>query len=109
MRMGRRSKKDLPVAVIQLVLAKNLVMLRDRKYRNLSTETARNKKLATDAQTSLSQIQRILKAELAPGIDLLERLANALNEQPQDLITPYFAAKKHGVSVDRSDITGSDI
>lgn len=89
--MTRRSKKDRPRAIIQTVLANNMTTLRDRRYAELRTATARNKQLAKDADTSFSQIQRIISMNLAPGIDLLERIADALHTRPQDLITPYFA------------------
>ena len=89
--MGRRSKKDRPAAISQRVLADNLVKLRDRAYAGLPNETARNKRLAKESDMSLSQIQRIIKCTLAPGIDILERLANAFNVRPADLLTPYFA------------------
>jgi hypothetical protein len=47
--------------------------------------------LAKDAQTVLAQIQRVLQRTLAPGIDMIENLATALEVRPQDLLTPYFA------------------
>jgi hypothetical protein len=89
-RMGRRSKKDRPPALVQSVLKDVLKRLRDRKYAKERTETARNKKLAADSDTTLSQIQRILDLKLAPGIDIVERLAGALEVRPMDLLTPYF-------------------
>lgn len=89
--MGRKSKKDRPPAIIQGVLADNVRKLRDRKYAALPHETARNRALAKDAHTVMSQIQRILELALAPGVDMIENLATALEVRPQDLLTPYFA------------------
>lgn len=89
--MGRKSKKDRPPAIIQGVLADNVRKLRDRKYAALPHETARNRALAKDAHTVLAQIQRILNLSLAPGVDMIENLATALEVRPQDLLTPYFA------------------
>jgi transcriptional regulator with XRE-family HTH domain len=89
--MGRPSKKNLPPAKILGYLAENIVKLRDRKYRHLANDTARNKALAKDVATSPSQIQRIAAGQLAIGVDLLERLADALDVRPADLVTPYFA------------------
>lgn len=89
--MGRKSKKDRPMAIIQGVLADNVRKLRDRKWAALPHETARNRELAKKAGTVLAQIQRILNLELAPGVDMLEQLAGALDVRPQDLVTPFFA------------------
>lgn len=89
--MGRKSKKDRPPALIQGILGSNVRDLRERKHRGLPNPTAQQRALAKDAQTSLSQIQRIEAGALAPGIDMLELLANALEVRPQDLVTPYFA------------------
>jgi len=89
--MGRKSKKDRPPAIIQAVLADNLLRLRDLKFGHLTTATARNKALAVQAGTALSQVQRILDQKLACGVDMLEQLAAVLEVSPCDLITPYFA------------------
>jgi hypothetical protein len=104
--MARRSKKDRPPAIIQGVLADNVQRLRDRLWPELPNQTQRNERIAKDSDTSLSQIvcrftlpsfsrQRIINQELAPGIDIVERLATALNVRPQDLLTPYFAAQAY--------------
>jgi transcriptional regulator with XRE-family HTH domain len=90
--MGRKSKKDRPPAMIQTVLAVNLTKLRDRKYASYPNETSKNRALAKDAKTTLSQIQRMTRGALAPGIDMLELLAFALDVRPSDLITPYFVS-----------------
>lgn len=90
-RMGRKSKKDRPPAIIQSVLADNVRKLRDRKYAALPHETAKNRALAKDSHTVLAQIQRILELAIAPGIDMIEQLATALDVRPQDLLTPFFA------------------
>jgi transcriptional regulator with XRE-family HTH domain len=89
--MGRKSKKDRPPALIQGILGANVRDLRARRYKALPTLTAQQRALAKSAQTTLSQIQRIESGALAPGIDMLELLALALEVRPQDLITPYFA------------------
>ena len=91
--VGRRSKKDRPPAFIQQVLAENVRALRDRKYREAPHETAANKLLARASDTSMSQIQRILALEVAPGVDVVERIALAFDVRPQDMLTPYFAAQ----------------
>lgn len=89
--MGRKSKKDRPPALIQGILAANVRDLRERKYNALPTATAQQRALAKNAQTTLSQVQRIEAGTVAPGVDMLELLANALDVRPQDLVTPYFA------------------
>jgi hypothetical protein len=91
--MGRRSKKDRPPAIVQGVLADNLKRLRDRKFAEAPHETARNRLLAKASDTSMSQIQRIIAMDLAPGVDIVERLAGALEVKPANLLTPYFAAE----------------
>ncbi len=86
----RRSKKEKKMPLSVGILAWNVKNLRDRAYAGLPHETARNKALAKDADTTLSQIQRILACELAAGIDMIEALATALHVQPKELLTPYF-------------------
>lgn len=103
--MGRRSKKNRPPAIIQGVLADNIRRLRDRKYAVLPNETARNRALAKDAETTLSQVQRIISCALAPGVDMVEQLANALDVRPQDLLTPYFTSAPAAVAQD--EVQGS--
>lgn len=76
-----------------MVLAQNLVALRDHKFSAMQNETQRNRALAKASDTTLSQIQRIVKLDLAPGIDLVERLASALDVRPFDMLTPYFASQ----------------
>src|SRR6185437_16583266 len=92
-RMGRRSKQHRPPAVIQQFFADTVKLLRDRVYAAEEHETARNRALAKAADTTLSQIQRIINQEVAPGIDMLEKLARALRVTPADLVTPYFGQK----------------
>jgi DNA-binding Xre family transcriptional regulator len=88
----RRSKKDKGPSLLRGHLAANVSILRDRhrRYRVLSNATARNKALAKDADVSPSQIHRIIKADLGASIDIVERIATALEVRPQDLLTPYF-------------------
>lgn len=88
--MGRRSKRDKPDPVIRGVLAHNVTVLRDRAYAAKPSVTSKNKALAKDADTTLSQIQRILSGELGTSVDLIARLARALQVRPQDLLVPYF-------------------
>lgn len=64
-------------------------MLRDQRYSRLDNETLRNKALATAAQTSISQIQRVIKGELGASIDVIDALAVALDVSVCDLLTPY--------------------
>lgn len=94
--MGRRSKKNRPPAIVLGVIADNVMKLRDVRYSALPNETQRNRKLAEDSYTTLSQIQRVTKMELAAGADMIENLANALGVRPQDLLTPYFANAREG-------------
>lgn len=98
--MGRPSKEHVPPPPIRAHLAENVQLLRDRAFHNKTTVTARNEALAKRAGTSLSQVQRIVKAKAGVSIDALEAFAKALECRPQDLITPYFAYQ--GV-VQRSD------
>lgn len=90
--MGRRSKKDKLIRPIIGTVAQNITILRDRVYGDMPHTTARNKALAKDADTTLSQIQRICEGNVALGIDMLEAIAIALKVRPQDLLTPYFAS-----------------
>lgn len=53
-----------------------------------------NKALAKLADTTLSQIQRVVKGESAARLDTIERIAKALEVRPQDLLTPYFVAQQ---------------
>lgn len=64
--------------------------LRDIVYAELPNDTARNKQLARDADTTLSQVQRIVDLKLATGVDVVQRLADALGVRPPDLLTPYY-------------------
>lgn len=96
--MSRKSKKDRPVAIIQGVVAANVRQLRDVKYEPLPNVTAMNKALAKDADSTLSQIQRVIAGELAAGIDLIERLSMALSVTPSELMTPYFAQKQRSAA-----------
>jgi hypothetical protein len=89
----RRSKRDKPQGTLRVHLADNIKALRDLKYKELLSETARNKALAKDSDVSASQIQRIVKYELGTSVDHIEAIARALDTRPQDLLTPYFAAK----------------
>lgn len=89
--MARRSKKDKPEPAIRAFIAENVRILRDRTYAALPTETARNKKLAKDADCSLSQVQRAIAGRSGISVDFLEWFAKAFGVRPQDLATPYFA------------------
>lgn len=70
----------------------NVRVLRDRQYADLPNETARNKQLAEDSGTTLSQIQRIIAQDLGTSVDYVEQLSHALGCRPQDLLTPYFVS-----------------
>jgi hypothetical protein len=89
--MARRSKRDKPELLIRKLLAENVRDLRDDVYAGEKSETAKNRKLAEKADTTLSQIQRVLSSDLGTSIDLLARIARALKCRPEDLITPYYA------------------
>lgn len=87
----RRSKRDKGQSLLRRFLAGNVVALRDRKYPALPNITARNKQLAEDADVSPSQVHRVIEGSLGASIDIVERLAMALDVRPQDLLTPYYA------------------
>lgn len=89
----RRSKRDKKSGTLRRHLSDNIAALRDFKYKDLPNETQRNKALAKATDTTISQIQRIIKCELGISIDWLEPLAAALDTRPQDLVTPYFSAR----------------
>lgn len=88
--MTRKSKRDKAMSIAVTVVAQNVLLLRDEVFADLRTGTARNQALAKAADTSLSQVQRVIRQELACGVDLLESLARALKVEPRDLLTPYF-------------------
>ncbi len=91
----RRSKKDKGPSLLRSHLGANVGRLRDnhKKYRELPNVTARNQALAKDADVSPSQIHRITNGQLGASIDLVERIAAALDVRPQDLLTPYFVVQ----------------
>jgi DNA-binding Xre family transcriptional regulator len=89
--MGRRSKQHQAPAQIRFVVAANVKGLRDSVYASLPNETQRNRKLAADVGTTLSQVQRIISSSVGVSIDMLEGLSRALHCRPQDLLTPYFS------------------
>lgn len=68
-------------------------MLRDQKYKHLEKVTDRNEKLAKDADTSLSTVQRIAEGAVDIQLDTLYRIAMALDVRPQDLLTPFHTAR----------------
>ena len=92
--MGRRRKEYSEPAQIRFIVAYNVKILRDEVYGSEINETKRNRKLARVTNTSLSQIQRICRAELSVGVDIIERMARALKCAPADLLTPYFALRR---------------
>lgn len=101
--MARKSKRDKdPNPVIRKYLADNVAALRDKQFSTRLSVTARNNALAKESKTTLSQIQRVLSAELGTSIDLIARMAHALKVRPQDLLTPYFAVQPRQTS--KSDV-----
>jgi hypothetical protein len=88
----RRSKKDKGHSLLRQFLAANVMALRDRhpRYKALPNITARNRLLAADADVSPSQVYRVIEGSLGASIDIVERLAMALDVRPHDLLTPYF-------------------
>ncbi len=54
--------------------------------------TARNKALAAQIGTKLSQLQRITEGKIGTSIDTIEWLALALGVAPHQLLIPNFAA-----------------
>lgn len=79
--------------MIRGALGRNLKHLRDSKWQNLSTITARNEKLGKLLGSSLSQVQRLIAGQVGTSIDTLEQLADIFNVEPAQLITPYSSAR----------------
>jgi transcriptional regulator with XRE-family HTH domain len=90
----RKSKGKLPPPVVRGVLALNVRVLRDRKWPEEKSATARNRKIAAATGMSRSQAARIAEGSLGPSIDYVERLATLFDVRPQDLLTPYFCVAK---------------
>lgn len=88
--MGRKSKSHLPPSMLRGIVAANVSALRDRHYAVLPSVTARNRKLAEDIGTTLSQLQRIVAGTVGTSIDQIETLSKRLKCRPQDLLTPYY-------------------
>jgi hypothetical protein len=88
--MGRRAKAGQPSAMIRRVVADNVKELRDKWFASLPNETQRNKAIAKEMETTLSQVQRIVNGTVGLSIDQVELLAKVLRCRPQDLLTPYF-------------------
>jgi DNA-binding Xre family transcriptional regulator len=95
----RRTKSQKAPSPLRELVARTVILLRDRKYRALPTVTDRNKALAKDADVSLSTIQRIVDAQAGASVDTLDSLAKALEVRPQDLLTPYFAASNMSLEI----------
>lgn len=89
----RRTKRDKAPSPLRALVARTVTMLRDRKYQQLDNVTARNRGLAKDADVSFSTIQRICSGEVGATVDMLDSIATALEVRPQDLLTPFFAAR----------------
>lgn len=85
----RRSKRDKGVSPLRDVVGRNVRLLRDQRYRLLPNPTARNKALAQAADTTASQIQRVIDGEVGCSIDMLHSLAVALDVSPSDMLRPY--------------------
>lgn len=91
--MGRTTKKDRPPSLSRAVLSWNIANLRDEVFSDMRSKTARNKKLAEESGTTLSQIQRIIDQQVGTSVDQLDSLAKALKCSPADLMSPYFQRK----------------
>jgi transcriptional regulator with XRE-family HTH domain len=85
----RRTKRDKGTSPLRAVLGRNVAALRDARYSRLPHETARNKALALAAESSVSQIQRVITGEVGASIDVIDALAVALDVSVIDLLTPY--------------------
>ncbi len=72
-------KRNIKQAPIVRVFAERLKALR-------TSRGMTQKELATEAQITLSYISRLEAGGAAPGIDLLERLAKALNANVTELL-----------------------
>jgi transcriptional regulator with XRE-family HTH domain len=91
--VARKTKKERPTSPLRGLVAQTVCVLRDRKYRRFDNVTDRNERLAKDADTSLSTIQRIAEGAVDVQLDTLYRIAMALDARPQDLLTPFLTAK----------------
>lgn len=80
--------------MIRGALGRNLKHLRDAKWHNLPTITARNEKLGKLLGSSLSQVQRLISGDVGTSIDTLEQLADIFGVEPAQLITPYSTARR---------------
>jgi DNA-binding Xre family transcriptional regulator len=78
---------------LRALVARTVCVLRDQKYKRFERVTDRNEKLAKDADTSLSTIQRIAEGAVDIQLDTLYRIAMALDVKPQDLLTPFHTAR----------------
>ena len=85
----RRTKRDKGTSPLRAVVGRNVRVLRDQRYRRLPNDTARNKALAQAADTTPSQIQRVILGEVGCSLDILHALAIALDVNPCDLLVAY--------------------
>jgi len=83
------------------VVAQNVSRLRDLKFPDLPNATARNRALAKEIDSTLSQIQRILALRVGTSIDTIEQLAQTFGISPAQLLSPYLAPLPPEPPVDR--------
>lgn len=101
--MRRRSKNEGPPPMIRGIVAENVKRLMNERFPSEPNTTAKSRALAGAADTTLSQIQRILSQSVGTSIDIIENLAGAFGVRPQDLLTPYFAATRAALTREQSD------
>ncbi len=87
----RNSKSKRPPTTIRAVIARNVSELRDKKYAYLATATDRNRALAEEMESSLSQVQRLVAGKVGTSSDAIEQLASVFYVEPNQLLIPYFS------------------
>lgn len=87
--MEKRPKKRKFPGFMRQVVAQNVRGLVDHHYALVDNKP---KKLAEDAQISLSSAQRVLSAEVGASIDTLEAIANVFEISVYQLVLPNLDA-----------------
>lgn len=91
--MGRAAKTPKPhMFIMRGVLASNVRALMDRKYGDIEKETNRIKALAKEGSMGHGSVQRALAGKTGLNIDLIERLALALDVSVYQILLPNLDA-----------------
>lgn len=96
MAAGQTKRRKVP-GFNRRVLAANVANLMKHRYRDLTGQPMR---LAKDANTSLSTIQRILAGEIGASIDTVEAIATVFDLAAYQLLIPNLRVKNRQVSFD---------